>query len=261
MADKFDPDKYASVNLRWGFFMADHPGAPPPRFELVAGADLESAPPAAFGGELEYVQASIYDQHGTLVARDHKEVPTHEDRWTGPSGNRTKQSVPFERTPDTWRTLCGKALGRALKRAGYPDSMDDLKPLLLWRQRLVELELIAGRGEAAGELAAGNDAMHRALEAAAVPADAADLDHEHDEQAARDDQVADAEVVGETKPLTAGQEAAVEVADIAMGGRRALCTALADRGLPTTGSEHDMRDRLMAAVAEEVKARRAGAAA
>lgn len=40
------------------------------------------------------------------------------------------------RDTDAWNVLCSKAMGRALKKAGYPDNMNDLKVLMRFREAI-----------------------------------------------------------------------------------------------------------------------------
>lgn len=108
---------YASPGLRWGLLLEDHPGATY-KFEAIKGTELGI--PADFGGNGNFVRATI-------------EIPGHAPVFG------FKPLAEATKTPDGYNLACTKALGRALKRAGYPDSTVDLRHLVLWRQRKVEL--------------------------------------------------------------------------------------------------------------------------
>ncbi len=134
------PKTYASPGLRWGLFLHDHPHAPDPTFRLAAHDDPDVNVPEAFakGGEEkftgEFVVCTIdpADGSGKIVAW--REIPGSERR----SGSWHE----LAKTPDNWRKLTTMALGRALKQAGYADDTEDLKALLLWRRRDVEMRML-----------------------------------------------------------------------------------------------------------------------
>ncbi len=132
-------EAYMTPNLRWGFYVLDHPGAPEPTYTLLTPE--EAGVPAAFcrdetGGPVEaFVRCTLKDAAGNIVATGDREIPTNEKRRTG-------KMAPFARTAENWRKLRTMALGRALKAAGYPDTTDDLKAFLLYRQRLLEFGVL-----------------------------------------------------------------------------------------------------------------------
>lgn len=67
-----------------------------------------------------------------------------------------------DRTPDGLNTLITKALGRALKKNGFPDDMTEMKALMFWRERKAEIRSI-GAGQT---LPALTEAAMKALDAA-----------------------------------------------------------------------------------------------
>jgi len=168
-------ESYASPGLRWGLILEDHPGTTF-HFELMAGTEIpDVAVPEQYGGRSNFCVATI-------------RFPVE----SGLADVVAYKSVPSEGTADEWNVLCTKTLGRALKRAGYPDDLHDLKALVLWRQRNAEVAAIAVGG---GQLALGSGAeVTAALEAAAVsdPSAVAGDDGETVVADADDDQVRDA---------------------------------------------------------------------
>jgi hypothetical protein len=180
-------EKYASPGLRWGLYKHDHPQAKKPTYEVVKGEDLGLPP--TFGGESAdftglFVVCVIDPGDGSPTVSAWKEIPKREKRRSG--------YEDFARTPEHWRKLCTMALGRTLKEAGYPDDTDDLKALLLWRRRSVELELLANGGPLA-EIGSGSAPDNGDLDAAAKTTPMA----EHPERA--DEEPVDAEVVPDEK--------------------------------------------------------------
>jgi hypothetical protein len=135
------PETYAPPGLRWGLFLHDHPNAPDPVFRVARYDDPEVNVPEdwAKGGEEhftgEFVVCTIDPGNGSPTITAWREIPGREKR----SGS----WVAVSKTPENWRKLTTMALGRALKQAGYPDDTDDLKTLLLWRRRDVELKMLA----------------------------------------------------------------------------------------------------------------------
>lgn len=146
-------ESYASPGLRLGLLLEDHPDATYD-FALVNGTELGI--PEAYGGEKKFCVATI--------------------RFTGARSDVSAwKPVANSGSPDDWNILCTKTLGRALKRAGYPDDLKDLKALVLWRQRDAEIAAIKS-GTQQLELPRANtiaalpaaDPMQVALDEAAV---------------------------------------------------------------------------------------------
>jgi hypothetical protein len=134
------PETYASPGLRWGLFLHDHPHAPDPVFRMARFDDPEVNVPEEFatGGQEkftgDFVVCTIDPADGGQKITAWREIPSREKRggaWHD-----------LARTPDNWRKLTTMALGRALKQAGYADDTSDLKALLLWRRRDVEMRML-----------------------------------------------------------------------------------------------------------------------
>lgn len=141
---------YASPALRWALLVEDYPGATH-RFSWEPAEDI--GVPAAFGGEQipgVCVATIVFPQDS-----GREEVTA----WKPPEGGAMN--------PDAWNTLCTKTLGRALKRAGYPDDVTDLKTVILWRRRRAELAALAASGDVPA-LGPG-ESVEKALEDAARP--------------------------------------------------------------------------------------------
>jgi hypothetical protein len=112
-------ESYASPGLRLGLLLEDHPDATY-EFRLATGDEI--GVPEEYGGSKKFCVCTITLGLGRDISA-----------WKPVSGNGT---------PDEWNVLCTKTLGRALKRAGYPDDLHDLKALVLWRQREAEIAAI-----------------------------------------------------------------------------------------------------------------------
>lgn len=147
-------ETYASPGLRLGLLLEDHKGATYD-FKMVEGSELGI--PDAYGGDRSFCLCTIH-------------LPGRVEPITA------WKPVAAQGSPDEWNILCTKTLGRALKRAGYPDDLKDLKALVLWRQRSAEINAIeTGRvaqlalpSAAQQEANPQGDEMQRALNAAAV---------------------------------------------------------------------------------------------
>ena len=159
------PETYASPGLRWGLFLHDHPHAPDPVFRLARWDDPDVNVPEEFakGGSEEFtgefVVCTIDPADGGEKITAWREIPGKEKRggsW---------QTV--SKTPDNWRKLTTMALGRALKQAGYADDTSDLKALLLWRRRDVEMRMLEAGLSPPPALGAAPD--EKDLDAAAKP--------------------------------------------------------------------------------------------
>lgn len=160
-------ESYASPNLRWALLLEDHPSA---THSFRVGRAEEFGVPPDFGGDQQVVVCTIIfpAESGLQPSVAYKEV-------TDSKGRPIPQS---DWDPATWNVLTTKALGRACKRAGYPDSLPELKALVHWRQRTAEVEaLVAGRTPLA---ALGPGHADQALDAAAV-ADPEHVSHDPDE--------------------------------------------------------------------------------
>lgn len=142
------PESYASPLLRWALLVEDHPGATH-TFDVVVGTELGI--PEGFGGKGEFLRCTV--RFGKGSGREPAVG------W--------KPLAGVKRTPDDYNVLSTKALGRALKRSGYPDDLADLKACVLWRQRRAEIAAIqAGTTHAIG--AGAPETIERALDAASV---------------------------------------------------------------------------------------------
>jgi len=151
-------EQYASPGLRWGLLQDDYPGASN-EYRLVTADDIPGGHPFASPGE-EFVLCTI-----TFPPAFHK----------SPAYGWKPLSEARKRDDESYAALRTKALGRAIKDAGYPDKLPDLKALMVWRKRAAEI----------GALAAGNsgvlDSTHEALAAldeAAEPTPDGDETHD-----------------------------------------------------------------------------------
>lgn len=150
-------ESYASPGLRWGLLLEDHPQA---TYEFsIDVAETFGVPPDFGGDALVCVATIIFPDRPNVVA------------WKAP-GPEGKGHGQDQRTPDGWNILQTKTLGRALKRAGYPDDMPSLKALMLWRKRNAEVSSIVEphviETSEARALTTGDDDDDTVLDAAAV---------------------------------------------------------------------------------------------
>lgn len=209
------PETYASPGLRWGLFLHDHPHAPDPVFRLARWDDPDVNVPEEFakGGPEdftgEFVVCTIDPADGGQKITAWREIPGKEKR--GGSWHEVRK------TPDNWRKLTTMALGRALKQAGYADDTSDLKALLLWRRRDVEMRMLEAGLSPPPALGSGPD--EKDLDAAARPTPHA----EHPDAAA---------VAGEDGDGD-GEEIVVDVADQWSPDAAGLLRPLVDRLNPT----------------------------
>jgi len=120
-------EDYVSPSLRWGIFKQDHPAASV-KFHAATGAELGI--PKQFGGDEDYCVATICCMPG-----DPSPIVGYKPVADAKGGR-------GDHVSDAWNILCTKALGRAIKRAGYPDTTEDLRVFVLYKQRLAEHEAI-----------------------------------------------------------------------------------------------------------------------
>lgn len=111
-------DDYISTSLRWAMFKADWPDA---TVEFSEGTAAEAGIPSSFSKKDEKVCIATVSRYAgdTQVLVGYKTLSDAKGRDT-----------------DAWNVLCSKAMGRALKKAGYPDNMNDLKVLMRFRESI-----------------------------------------------------------------------------------------------------------------------------
>lgn len=109
-------EDYISTSLRWAMFKADWPDA---TVEFSEGTAGEAGIPSSFHKKDEKVCIATITRH------------SGDDRSM--VGYKTLSDAKGRDT-DSWNVLCSKAMGRALKKAGYPDNMNDLKVWMRFRE-------------------------------------------------------------------------------------------------------------------------------
>lgn len=130
------PVTYASPGLRWGLFLEDNPGAYV-EFGVETGEGLGIPPHLLKSPDELFVTATIYFPKPTGWP-----APPDRPPVMGYKALASEIKGALDHPSDRYNTMCTKALGRALKRAGYPDSTVDLKALVHWRQREAEIGAI-----------------------------------------------------------------------------------------------------------------------
>ena len=136
-------EDYVSPSVRWGMLKQDHPGAV---FEFTHVKGVEIGIPEKFGGEEEYCVCQI------LLS------PTDELPIIGYKPVSDAKNGKNDHASDAWNILCTKALGRAVKRAGYDDTASALKVLVTYQQRKAE------HGAISGNVMTDGDYLHRVVE-------------------------------------------------------------------------------------------------
>lgn len=136
-------EDYVSPSVRWGMLKQDHPDAV---FEFTHVIGVEIGIPEKFGGEEEYCVCQI------LLS------PTDELPIIGYKPISDARNGKNDHASDAWNILCTKALGRAVKRAGYDDTASALKVLVTYQQRKAE------HGAISGNVLADGDYLHRVAE-------------------------------------------------------------------------------------------------
>ena len=109
-------EDYISTSLRWSMFKADWPDA---TVEFSEGTAGDAGIPSSFHKKDERVCIATITRH---LSDDRPMV-----------GYKTLTDAKARDT-DSWNVLCSKAMGRALKKAGYPDNMNDLKVWMRFRE-------------------------------------------------------------------------------------------------------------------------------
>ena len=126
-------EDYVSPSVRWGILKQDYPDAV---VEFTQRLGTEIGIPENFGGKDQYCVAQI-----TLRPSDPDVVMGYKPISDARSGKGDHAS-------DAWNVLCTKAMGRALKRAGYADTAGEMRVLVQYKQRLAEQDATRGGVEA-----------------------------------------------------------------------------------------------------------------
>lgn len=122
-------EDYVSPSVRWGVCKQDYPDAVV-EFSQRLGTDIGI--PENFGGKDQYCVAQI-----TLRPNDPDAVIGYKPVSDARSGKGDHPS-------DGWNVLCTKALGRALKRAGYADTAGEMRIIVQYKQRNAEQDATRG---------------------------------------------------------------------------------------------------------------------
>ena len=111
-------DDYLSPSIRWAMFKADWPDA---TVEFTEGTTESAGIPASFSKKDEKVCIATITRH----VNDTRPISAYKTFSDAKS-----------RDTDAWHVLCSKAMGRALKKAGYPDTITELKILMRFRESI-----------------------------------------------------------------------------------------------------------------------------
>jgi hypothetical protein len=114
-------EDYLSTSVRWALFKADFPDG---HIEFSDGSPQDIGIPESFSKKGERLCIATL----TRFPGDQDPVVAFKSQYDAKTND-----------TDAWHVLCSKAMGRALKKAGYPDTMGDLKTLMQFRK--------ANRGE------------------------------------------------------------------------------------------------------------------
>lgn len=114
-------EDYLSTSVRWALFKADFPDG---HIDFRDGSPQDVGIPESFSKKGERLCIATL----TRFPGDPEPVVAFKSQYDAKISD-----------TDAWHVLCSKAMGRALKKAGYPDTMGDLKTLMQFRK--------ANRGE------------------------------------------------------------------------------------------------------------------
>lgn len=108
---------YLSTSVRWALFKSDHPDG---EIKFTEATADEIGIPASFSKKDErFCVATI-----TRYSGDPLEIVAYKSVSAAGKPNDS----------DAWHVLCSKAMGRALKKAGYPDTISDLKIMTRYQE-------------------------------------------------------------------------------------------------------------------------------
>jgi len=108
---------YLSTSVRWALFKADHPDG---EIKFTEATAEQVGIPSSFSKKDERFCVATITRHpgDTLEIVGYKSVS---------AAGKIADS-------DAWHVLCSKAMGRALKKAGYPDTISDLKIMTRYQE-------------------------------------------------------------------------------------------------------------------------------
>lgn len=110
-------EDYLSTSVRWAMFKADWPDA---SIEFSESTPSEIGIPTTFSKKDEKICVALV----TRYKGDESPIVAY----------KAESDVRGAKDTDSWHALCSKAMGRAMKKAGYPDTMTDLKILMKFRE-------------------------------------------------------------------------------------------------------------------------------
>ena len=110
-------EDYLSTSVRWAMFKADWPDA---SIEFSESTPSEIGIPSTFSKKEEKICVA----HVARYKGDESPIVAY----------KAESDVRGPKDTDSWHALCSKAMGRAMKKAGYPDTMTDLKILMKFRE-------------------------------------------------------------------------------------------------------------------------------
>lgn len=109
-------EDYLSTSVRWAMFKADWPDG---AIEFTESTPAEIGIPTSFSKKDEKICVATV----TRFTGDDRPIVAY----------KAESDVRGNRDTDAWHALCSKAMGRAMKKAGYPDTITDLKILMKFR--------------------------------------------------------------------------------------------------------------------------------
>lgn len=110
-------EDYLSTSVRWAMFKADWPDG---AIEFTESTPAEIGIPSSFSKKDEKICVATV----TRFSGDDRPIVAY----------KAESDVRGARDTDSWHALCSKAMGRAMKKAGYPDTMSDLRILMKFRE-------------------------------------------------------------------------------------------------------------------------------
>ena len=119
-------EDYLSTSVRWAMFKADWPDA---SIEFSESTPSEIGIPSTFSKKDEKVCVALV----TRYKGDESPIVSY----------KAESDVRGAKDTDSWHALCSKAMGRAMKKAGYPDTLTDLKVLMKFREAKTGVKVVS----------------------------------------------------------------------------------------------------------------------